>query len=388
MIIHFLKDEKVTDQIISNFKDLKNNLFLIFSSSPDWSFIKVQNASMKHFNYMNEDINELIKSFKPSAILLHGLFPEFARTVLAIKEQSQLKIGWTPWGFDVYHLPNIKPTIYAPKTTDYIQEQKRIARYKNILIYKTPLKYFLKKSTNPNRISISEILEVYKRIDYCITYLKEDFIVYSNYYPNNMEYVHATFSTIDQYLGNNKNLELNSDAKNMLLGNSNKTENNHLDALQKIAAYSGLMKSDNVKIYTPLNYGSENKYKLKVIQKGKSIFGNNFIPLTEFLNREDYINLLRSCSVGVFYHYRQQALGNIIALLYLGARVYLASKSPVYQYLTRIGIVVFDLDKDFSEFKNSRLHQEAVHSNREILNSIFDEKQNQKDIENLIEVLN
>lgn len=54
---------------------------------------------------------------------------------------------------------------------------------------------------------------------------------------------------------------------------------------------------------------------------GINLFGDNFILLTEFLSPEEYAKILANVDVAIFAHRRQQALGNILALIYIGKKV-------------------------------------------------------------------
>jgi hypothetical protein len=52
-------------------------------------------------------------------------------------------------------------------------------------------------------------------------------------------------------------------------------------------------------------------------------------------------------------HYRQQAVGNISALIQSGVKVYLSERNPFLKTCKRIGVKVFlieDLEKDYSSF--------------------------------------
>jgi hypothetical protein len=61
-------------------------------------------------------------------------------------------------------------------------------------------------------------------------------------------------------------------------------------------------------------------------------------------------------------HYRHQALGNILTSLWFGAKVYLSERSTTYEYLKRLGVVVFSIEAD--------LHKK----NPEALQSISDQE--------------
>src|SRR5690606_19822669 len=131
--------------------------------------------------------------------------------------------------------------------------------------------------------------------------------------------------------------------------NSNSLENNHLEVFDLL---KNVELPTEMNLIVPLSYGNDVNYKTTVLGIGENLFGHRFLPLIHFMTREQYMDTLATCSAAVFYHFRQQAMGNILALLYLGARVYLCQKNPLFHYFNRIGVFVYDFDTEFKVFKN------------------------------------
>ncbi|WP_296386908.1 TDP-N-acetylfucosamine:lipid II N-acetylfucosaminyltransferase [Winogradskyella sp.] len=381
MVLHFVTDEKVTDQIIENFSKVdKSCFFLVFELShcETYKYITSSSDRLIKFQILNDDINDIIKKHNVTTILTHAFHLEYAKAILKISKS--LKIAWYTWGFDVYGLPKIKPLTYAPLTNKYLLQttpKLRIGRV--ILKYGVLRKLYFLFTKEEDRYSM--IYRALKRVDYFVTYLEEDYKYFSNQYSNSFNYINCPFSTIDQYLAGNNDLHIANNAVNILIGNSNSEESNHLDALEHI--FKQKEGYDDLSIYVPLSYGGNINYRECIIKEGEELFGDSFVPLLEFMNRKDYIEVLRSCSVGVFYHYRQQAMGNIIAMLYLGSRVYLSKKNPAYAFFVDNNISVFDLDKDYSTYKNSKLNEKQILHNRTMLNTIFNEDRVLKEITKL-----
>ena len=94
--------------------------------------------------------------------------------------------------------------------------------------------------------------------------------------------------------------------------------NYHIEVFEKLRKY----RTENIKVYVPLSYGS-NSYAESVISEGKRIFGDKFYPMTKFMEKEQYFRFLMTIDVAIFANDRQQALGNIVALLYAGKKVYM-----------------------------------------------------------------
>ena len=69
-------------------------------------------------------------------------------------------------------------------------------------------------------------------------------------------------------------------------------------------------------------------------------------------------------------HYRQQAVGNILAMLWMGAKVFLDERNSFYHYLKRIEIHVFSISEDLVPENKTVFHKltpDQVSTNRMIL---------------------
>nr|WP_245907145.1 TDP-N-acetylfucosamine:lipid II N-acetylfucosaminyltransferase [Photobacterium sanctipauli] len=112
-----------------------------------------------------------------------------------------------------------------------------------------------------------------------------------------------------------------------------------MDALVKLTG-SNLQRD----IIMPMSYGS--KSYCEVVKK--YISDNNLSNINlveEFLEYDEYIELISSCDTVFMNHIRQQALGNIIFNIYIGMRVFLREECPTYEFLTKNKIKVFSINK-------------------------------------------
>jgi hypothetical protein len=109
------------------------------------------------------------------------------------------------------------------------------------------------------------------------------------------------------------------------------------------------------------------------MKAGHNLFGKRFIPVEDFLKPEEYLELINSADVALMNHDRQQGLGNILTLLYLGKKVFLRPDTNSYRYFTSRGIKVFDISKadrmSVSEFLFIAPEDQA--ENRRILREEF-----------------
>ena len=114
------------------------------------------------------------------------------------------------------------------------------------------------------------------------------------------------------------------------------------------------------KVIVPLSYGDVPGY---ILQEGKKLLGDYFMPVVDFMPLDDYNRLLMSSDVFIYGNYRQAAVGNIVVALYIGAKVFLNKKNPLYSMYKERGYKFFSLD-ELEEKINYQLTDEEIENNR------------------------
>lgn len=129
-----------------------------------------------------------------------------------------------------------------------------------------------------------------------------------------------------------------SGVKKILVGNSTSPTNNHSEIFEMLLPYKG----EDILIYSPLSYGIYSNYRDEVIRNGKNLFEEKFIPITKFMNLDEYKSFLKKMDIAIFNHDRQEAMGVTLMLLSMGKVVYMSRHTTSYRSLTERGIGVFD----------------------------------------------
>ncbi len=140
-----------------------------------------------------------------------------------------------------------------------------------------------------------------------------------------------------------------------------------MEAFQLIAK-SNLLKRGG-KVVVPLGYGDP-KYRDIIVKKGRELFGEQFIPIVDFLPLHQYNQILSSCSYAIMNHLRQQAMGNILTVLFMGAKVFFQPKNTAYSFLKKEGVVVYSIEQ-FQDEIQRKLSREEIEKNRSILKKIW-----------------
>lgn len=333
-ILHISNCDKFIPPFIELTKehfDFDQHKFLLSRGMADKnlkSYINVYLSGKNRFSRLKHYIKTIIGMHKADKIILHGLFDIKLVILLFFMPYLLKKCYWVMWGGDLYyHQLGINDKHYKIK--------ERIRGF------------------------------VIKRIGHFVTYIKGDYHLAQQWYGATGKYhecIMYTSNTFTDY-----NLPPKQDqSTNILIGNSADPSNNHEEILAKLTPY----KNEDIKIFCPLSYGNPDHAK-QVIEKGKAIFGEKFIALTDFMPFDEYLILLSNIDIAIFAHKRQQAMGNTISLLGLGKKVYLRSDVTQWQTLSDMGVKIFDIDHLVSNSYQEFQKNDNTKSNPEIIKSYF-----------------
>ncbi|QZT37267.1 TDP-N-acetylfucosamine:lipid II N-acetylfucosaminyltransferase [Halosquirtibacter xylanolyticus] len=305
------------------------------------------------FNKLNQHLTSIIENYH--WVVLHSLSFEFSQIVLNFTKATFI---WSYFGYEVYR--NTVMSIhesYGKKTEELITSS-----------YKMKIREFIRKQYYRLHYGINSpdqgVLEASKHISYFATPIREEYemLIEKGILSKSCQWINFSYYPMEFIF--DKQIDMLVCGNNILLGNSAFHSNNHIEAIEMIKSLS-LQK--NQKIITPLSYG-DTQYAKTIETIGIQKLSGHFEPLNDFMALDQYNKTLQSCGFVVMNHYRQQALGNILASLWMGAKVFLDNRNNIYKYLKRIGVKVFlihQLKKETIQWE--RLPIEDVRSNREVL---------------------
>ena len=122
------------------------------------------------------------------------------------------------------------------------------------------------------------------------------------------------------------------------------------------------------KVFTPLSYGGDPLYVSTVCKMGKRMFGDNFVPLIDFMPYDEYTKMTKSVSVAIHNIIQQAAVGNILLNLWNGAKVFLPEESIGYQYFKSLGFRIFSIERELNQENiDTRLDDKDIIDNRTLI---------------------
>jgi dTDP-N-acetylfucosamine:lipid II N-acetylfucosaminyltransferase len=118
---------------------------------------------------------------------------------------------------------------------------------------------------------------------------------------------------------------------------NNSADESVLEGLELLAQFALHLQEIRVIV----SYGNP-AVKEAIIETGRRLYGSKFTALTDYLSPENYARLIVNTDVAVMLQPRQQGLGNIFGFLYCGAKVYVRSDVSTWNYLSKLGFILFD----------------------------------------------
>ena len=318
-IVHLILDEKFIDMALREFEAVapEQNIAIFLGKKHTLKFVKNKNILFIH---RRSQIKKIVCSGKCAAVIFHSLHNNFLPTLKVIPRH--IKKIWLGWGFDYYD----RLLSIAFHKGLYLEETKSLMK-------KIPLATLIRKVVRRIKINILfDTNNLLNQIDYFIPVLDVEYELAIKLNPwFKTKYICWNYGTVEHdFLFDGSEHDVGED---ILVGNSSSFTNNHIDTFNLLRNKFDIGER---KILVPLSYGDK-WYRDQVIQEGTRLFGGNFIPIVDFLPKNEYIDLLNRCGYVFMNHLRQQALGNICIMMLKGARIYLNTENPLYRWFLNKG---------------------------------------------------
>lgn len=293
-------------------------------------------------------------------VVFHGLLDTnlgVAKDVQSIPNRS-FKIGWVIYGAEVQYAQVSVDLLHGPVT------RRVFYRLKPLRYLLAPMKFLPGSHRRRTRAAI-------QGMDYFIHFIPEEIDVVEQELGITRPRLWSTYAMIEDFIGEELSTRYVTGEPNVMIGNSASFASNHLEVLERMQGQL----AEDATVIVPLSYGNK-PYGDYLIAEATKTLGTQFVPITKFMPRHEYNELLLSCAVLLMNHYRQQGLGVIVTALWMGSRVHLNANTSTYQFLKRLGIHVFTIEAFFEHRENGKikvepLPKELIDHNRVVLRSIF-----------------
>ena len=328
MILHLFHDDKVCNQVITNFEEVYpgGNIYVCICNKENLKFIK-RNNNIIFLNIGEYDFDQS-RLLDVEKILIHYLDVNKIEFIEKnYPRKSNVEIYWSLWGGDIYNeiLYSMGFNIYDEKSYTYTLKFKLI-NFINRCLARPNLKKNIKR--------IVSFIDT--RVDYVMAFQADYDLICEKWKSNHFRPKCISnlpiYYPIEEILGSLHNQKINGN--NIVIGNSASFTNNHAYAYQ----YLSKVDTTGIKKISPLSYGGSLKYLRHIKTIGYKYWGKDYYPLENFMPLHEYNKLMLSTSIYVYGNWRQEAIGNIVMALYLGAKVYVSEKSTLLKIFSDFGI--------------------------------------------------
>lgn len=390
--IHIFDDDKFIDPTIKLFEEVIPHESIYYVNklkNSDFKYVKSSNVSRIDLTIQQDkkELLQFINSNKSNVVFLHAL--ESNKQSLVFEILPTIKKVWFIWGYDLYgNWPLLKQNIYEPNTQSLLNlktDLKTKLIHNPFSFYLFQKRHLVKKISKKAYNILSNAFDTpfYRAaqlIDYVVPVVPTEYhIIKKMNLP--AQYAPFTYGCIEDLLGDKINERVNNQP-NILVGNSADPTNNHIEVFLELAK----LDLQDRKVYVPLSYSGNSQYKENVLQVGRELLGSNFYPLLDFMTLEEYNKILLSCGTLIFNHVRQQGVGNIITLGYLGGTLFLNAKSPVYSYYKSLGMKIFTVQEVSSQLSYT-LEEQELKNNQTILFSLYSRSAVHDKIKTLVQMV-
>lgn len=363
-ILHYMPDDKFLDWAIKNFEACAPGLndYVIYNRQSADEVVYVKSLEGVGFAPVgSERYKQLVRdcrSGRYAALICHAMPARFDELAKAVRDH--VKIAVLTWGHEIYTYIN-KP-VYMPETRWALWT----GSFRQFLVRN---KVVLHAALKMNRYCpVERSLRALLRADCICPVIDEDYFAFARRFrwrrippmiPFSYEGIDACMAGIGGDV----------DGGHILVNNSAIPTGNHLDVFKRLKR----LKVGNP-LMVPLSYGDPG-FAQVVREHGRRMFGEQFRPMDRFLPRAQYVAELRHCSHVVMGYRRQQAVGNVMMAMQMGAKVFFYRANPVYDFLRKQGAHVFLLEEATAHDFSARLAANAVVVNRAVLQNVWGQTQ-------------
>ena len=331
-IVHISLDEKFIDCAIEQFSDLHGveSEFCVCAPGDKAKLVKSPNIRIFH---TSEQIVNYANGNHFDYAVLHSLC--LSPRILS---KLQMPILWSSWGYDIYSDESnvlAKPitlSLYKPKTRAAANIKPKTLHDRIVILAR---KFGI----------VSKRQKKYDALISKIPYL-------SVVLPIEFDYIHKKHPHFKffpfRYIDPSESIAFTPYTKattSILLGNSVDPTNNHIDILS-------ILEKRNIQctVYIPISYPSNQETYKKALKSFAATLKTVKVRfLEDFIPKEEYFKIIDECSVAIFGHIRQQAVGNIFRMLYTGKKILMYKDSVGYNYFKQHNVKIFNIEDDLHQ---------------------------------------
>lgn len=361
-ILHLISDHQVIERTLGVYESIFPGCNEILVFNKDGSFkrlkhdyngrvVNIKNLRKVALNYNYSEITHVI---------VHYMTTDKADFVKMIPQS--LHVCWEIYGYDLYE-QFLLPLGYE-------------------MYYTSPIPYFKHPFVRHYFGAVMDLFLTFKGVKYSLKCQRKKLFQYLANRVDSLQYCckyDASFveevaeRSIPSYEVFNYSLsevlgELEDkpffDGNNILIGNSASLSNNHLYTLEKIRQIELPV---NSKLVLPLSYGGTKEYAQTVIDEYTKVYPDRLEVLVDYMPLHDYNKIFLSLKAIILSAWRQESQGTAIMAFYLGIKVFMSERSPLYKWFKDCGFIVYTIENLNNDSFERPLSEDEKNRNRQIV---------------------
>src|SRR5690554_5320331 len=327
-ILHVATDDKFLDHAVPVFEKVypgANDVF-VFAAKTPLKYVKLKpdhiETKRSSFFYKKAKLGQNTYS-KYDLVIFHSLESSTYPELVNIPKETPTI--WLGWGFDYYLELLHEMPLYLERTQDlYRRLAGATLKRRAVALAKKFIRLVLHRNSKVRAVEKVTVFSPVLPEEY-------DMVKSSRKWRHFPKFASWNYGTMEDNLIKGFEGEVVT-GNAILVGNSATYTGNHAEAfdlLHKLGV-------NDREVVAPLSYGDPQLAK-ELTSLGQEYFSDNFEPLMDFMPVQEYVAIIKKCGYVIMNHVRQQAVGNIVIMLYLGARVFVRQENPVYDFFKNSG---------------------------------------------------
>lgn len=367
-ILHLINDHQVIERTLGVYEDIfpQRNDVLLFNNSTE---IKHLDKYSSVPIVTSKNLKNVAKSYDFSGVtyvIAHYMTMDKIDFIKYVPKD--IHVCWEVYGYDLYN-QFLEPNGYKILYTDprpYLKYSFAIQHFNALFKLGLILKGYKNPFTWQKNRQFRYISNRIDSIQYCCGYDAKFIEDYSHRFIPSYEVFNYSLSEV---LGDLKDSPFTL-GKHILVGNSASFSNNHLYVLEFLKNV-GL--APETKLIMPLSYGGTVKYADIVEKEYCAVFPKKVKALRDYMPLHEYNKVFLEVNSCIMSAWRQESIGTIIMCLYLGVKVFMSNRSPLYKWLVECGFKLFELESVTRDSLEMPLEDDIRQFNRHLVLNKYNE---------------
>lgn len=342
----------------------ENNYYLNLDTNCRTKHEKVIYSNLDNFIANNQNI-------QLGKVIYHSFHIYNTKELDLLKKhynKNSIQFIWIFWGFEYYQLPHKLKDKYS-KFSKPFYYRKLISFHYNYFIH-----FLNNKVKYPFYLGKESFEKYFNEFDIFCSFIKDDYNDVMKHNPN-VKYKQLAYLSLNDFP--NINLDFKKIKEQIMVGHSGSPTLNHYEIVLLLKK----LKVNN-KIIVPLSYGKK-AYISSLKKAVEKLNIDKMEFLMDFMSLEDYYNKLDEIGIFILNSKRQEALGNVVFLLWNGTKIFLSDKSSTYKTLKELRYHIYSVENDLNALTLKPLTEQEKYHNHKLISETLNHKkveQNWRDI--------